>query len=77
MVVFSKNLSEGIYQIYNFKLSELNLLKTKRAMKEKVLGTSKSVKEQRETPKQFPLITDIFFTICSYIFAIFSSNPRN
>jgi hypothetical protein len=32
-------------------------------MKEKVLGTSKSVKEQRETPKQFPLITDIFFTI--------------
>jgi hypothetical protein len=56
---------------------ELNLLKTKRAIKEKVLGTSESVKEQRETPKQFPLITDIFFTICRYIFAIFSSNPRN
>jgi hypothetical protein len=53
------------FKICNFKLSQLNLLKTKRAIKEKVLGTSESVKEQRVT----------FFLL--YLFAIFSINPRN
>jgi hypothetical protein len=57
------------FTICNFKLSQLNLLKTKRAMKERVLGTWKSVKEQRRTPKQYPLITDIFFY---YTYLLFS-----
>jgi hypothetical protein len=41
------------FTICNFKLSQLNLLKTKRAMKKRVLGTSKRVKQQREIPKQY------------------------
>jgi hypothetical protein len=77
MWLFSvKNYRKGstTFTICNFKLSQLNLLKTKRAIKERVRGTSKKVKEQRETPKQYPLINDIFLL---YIFAIFSTNPRN
>jgi hypothetical protein len=53
MVVFSKKLLESRFTICNFKLSQLNLLKTKRAMKKRVLGTSKRVKQQREIPKQY------------------------